>query len=446
MSAQRRGSLTLLTLSDGAAEVSWISDSTFRYTRCWRATCLSRSDGDASLDVKFREAPAELVWETKYIRLRLTRADLSLSVEDVEDSKRLFAQSPVTRAAPSGLQVRAELKEKERVYGLNAGKLNVRGLKVETAAPLALSSEGYGLYFGMPGLYWFDLTDGAAIRNIQAQWWEQYFYYGPLPKEILEEHRSVVGPIRSPSMADLRGKPNFARPVASLAEVAAASMSGILIPAIDGKLAWTSLAPPPAWDWYLYTYLCEARDRGLPVIRPLAMQFPADTEAALLTEEFMLGDEVLIALESRTYLPQGIWTDLGTGTMHRGRQWIDTPAGPRKFARNGTILPLMADGVMELHYFPRLGAEFFLSEPGGEQISQIHAGPAGEVLRLEIEPKADRKYEWVVHHVSNARAVTAIGMESPEPRYDAAWRELRIPVAARAGQGIIVKVSLMDPL
>lgn len=436
----------MLTLNDGAAEISWISESTFRFTRCWSAACLSRADGDASVNLKFRESPAELVWETDYLRLRLKRLDLSLSAEHVSDGTRYLTQSGVVRAKPSGLEARMQLKPDERIHGLNTGKLNVRGEKVDTASPLAISSGGYGLYFGMPGMYTFDLTGGLLVRNIQARQWEQFFYYGPAPKEILEEHQAITGPIRAPVMADLRRKPEYGRDVAGMEQVAAASMSGVLVPLIAGELAWKSFAPSPTWDLYLYTYLCEARDRGLPVIRPLAMQFASDKEGATLTDEFMLGDEVLVGLGPRAYLPQGVWTDLASGAVHRGRQWIEAPHAPRKFARNGTILPLMANGVLELHYFPRLGAEFFLSEPGGEEISQIHAGPAGDVLRLEIESKANRRYEWVVHHVSDLRDLSAIGVERAEARYDEARRELRIPVAARAGGGIILNVSLKEPL
>jgi alpha-glucosidase (family GH31 glycosyl hydrolase) len=100
---------------------------------------------------------------------------------------------------------------------------------------------------------------------------------------------------------------------------------------------------------YLETYGWEARDRGIPAVRPLAMQFPEDAVAAARTDEFMSGDEILVAplLEPggkrSVYLPRGIWTELRTGAVYKGRQEIAVEAPPDwtpLFARNGMLVPL----------------------------------------------------------------------------------------------------------
>lgn len=306
------------------------------------------------------------------------------------------------------------------------------------------------MYFGMPGAY--DIDAGASrgaslrIRNAQAQQWEQFVYYGPTPKEILEEHHIISGAFPAPTLDDLRrGKPAYARDIPAIGDLAPAAMSGILVPALKQVLAWSEYMSGPQWEPYLYTYLCEARDRGIPVVRPLAMQFPSDEQSASVTHSLMIGDEVLVATTPRTYLPPGVWTDLETGQVHRGKQSIDTPNPPRRLARNGTILPIQAAGALELHYFPRLGAEFFLSE-SSDGLSQIHAAPAGDQLRLEIESSAARNYEWVVHNVSAARSSSAIGAPASAHRYDAARRELRIAVRAPADSDIIINVVLEEPL
>jgi len=176
------------------------------------------------------------------------------------------------------------------------------------------------------------------------------------------------------------------------------------------------------------------------------MQFPSDDSSASINASFMIGDEILIATRERTYLPPGIWTDLASGAVHRGRQVVATPDGPRRFARNGTILPRQSANGLELHYFPRLGAEFFLSEEGLDEVSQVHAAPAGDHLRLEIESKVDRSYVWVIHNVSAARSVEAIGAETPAMEYDAAKRQLRLPTRAGANSDIIFNIVLEEPL
>ena len=65
------------------------------------------------------------------------------------------------------------------------------------------------------------------------------------------------------------------------------------------------------------------------------------------------------------------------------------------FARNGTILPLdTAGGGLTLHYFPKLGAEFFLVEE--DAWTQAHAAPAADVLRARdrIEEDAGLPGGW----------------------------------------------------
>lgn len=453
----RRGNITLLTLGDGAAEVGWISESSFRFTRCWEPVCMSREPVKTPVEVKFTSTPKALTWETRYLRLRLDRSTLTLRAELVSDGALLFAQQPVVRAAPAGLTAAVGMQPHERIYGLAAyglsaeGKLDVRGERLATATPFFISSRGYGVYYAMPGIYGVDAgatePERLQVRNGQARQWEQFVYYGPTPKEILEEHHIIAPPMPAPKMDDLRlGKPAYARDIPGVRGLAVSAMSGVLAPAIKQVLAWSEYMSGPRWEPYLYTYLCEARDRGIPVVRPLVMQFTSDEAAAAVTGTFMIGDEVLVAARERTYLPPGVWTDLATGATHRGRQWITVETPPRRFARNGTILPQQAPGLMELHYFPRLGAEFFLSEPDSDGITQVHAAPAGGLLRLEIESLAARSYEWVVHNVSAPRQATAIGAPEPVPNYDAARRELRIKVDAPAGANVIVNVDLADPL
>ncbi len=182
------------------------------------------------------------------------------------------------------------------------------------------------------------------------------------------------------------------------------------------------------------------------MFRPMAMQYPKDVAAETHLDQFMLGDELLAATGPQVYLPMGIWTDLRTGVTYKGRQSVAVAAAPGLpvYAKNGTIVPLLQrDGTLQLHYLPRLGAEFFLSEPGDSLPSQVHAGPAAGVLRLEIESRVHRKYEWIVYHVSPA---TLIEPAQPRSRYDAKLRRLHVPVDAKAMGDSIINVTLVEPL
>jgi len=91
---------------------------------------------------------------------------------------------------------------------------------------------------------------------------------------------------------------------------------------------------------------------------------------------------------------------------------------------------------MELHYFPNLGAEFFLFEAETGESSQFHAGPALDYLRLEIESKMSRQYEWIIHHRGSARKVEG----EASVRHDARRNNLHVTMEGPAGADRIVNI------
>jgi alpha-glucosidase (family GH31 glycosyl hydrolase) len=191
------------------------------------------------------------------------------------------------------------------------------------------------------------------------------------------------------------------------------------------------------------------------------MQFSKDANSDQQTDVFMLGDEVLLAPvlgpggRRRVELPRGSWTDLRTNAEYRGNQAVevDAPAGRVPvFVRNGWIVPLAAGARMELHYFPSLAAEFFLWEPQENENSQFHAAPAGEFVRVEIESKVRRTYEWILHHTKAPRTVAEESgayekvAERAQLRpgtwwHDVSGNNLHILVQAEADSDRIVNIS-----
>jgi alpha-glucosidase (family GH31 glycosyl hydrolase) len=192
------------------------------------------------------------------------------------------------------------------------------------------------------------------------------------------------------------------------------------------------------------TYFWEAREHGFPLLRPLAVQYPADPAAVAEDSVFMLGDELLLvpitsAARTRSfYLPQGSWLDLATNQKHRGRQKLEIPVAADRipmFLRNGSILPLDGDPMI-LHYTPSLGAEYFLYEPDLEDYSQMHAAPSLDWMRLEIESKKTRDYEWILHDVNRPKAVEP----AAKWRWDGKSRSLHVSVHAAAGSDVIINI------
>jgi len=216
---------------------------------------------------------------------------------------------------------------------------------------------------------------------------------------------------------------------------------------------------------FLLTYADEARARGYPVLHPLLHQYPRDPEAGGHIDAFLFGDELLLApacdgaASREVYLPMGTWTEWHSGKIHTGRRRAVVAAagnGVAMLARNGTIVPLAGikpGDPTELHYFPKLGAEFFLYEPAVYDYSQAHASPAADIYRLEMESKVARGYEWVVHHTDRPAQVLLVGgdalkevsaSEGLRPgqwRYDAGHRTIHAAIYAPAHSDVILNIE-----
>lgn len=101
---------------------------------------------------------------------------------------------------------------------------------------------------------------------------------------------------------------------------------------------------------YVMSLMREAHETGLPVIRPLFLGFPGDGTCWEISDQYLFGDDVLVApvLENgarrrRVYLPGGAtWRDAWTGQQHAGGQWLDAPAPLERipvYVRDGGALP-----------------------------------------------------------------------------------------------------------
>ena len=141
------------------------------------------------------------------------------------------------------------------------------------------------------------------------------------------------------------------------------------------------------------------------------------------------------------YLPPGNWTSLETNREYPGRRTVTVETSELPvFAHNGAIVPLDSDTGIALHYFPSLGGEFFFLEKDLGEYTQVHAAPAADVMRLEIESKKERNYEWVIHHVERPVSAGYDGRQYTWS-YDAARKNLTVRVHVKAGEDNVIHLS-----
>lgn len=100
---------------------------------------------------------------------------------------------------------------------------------------------------------------------------------------------------------------------------------------------------------YLYALAREAAETGLPVVRPLLLEYPDDPVAAGVDFEYLLGSHLLVVPvmnpEGRclVYLPEGEWWDWWTGERLRGPRHLRLEVPLERiplYVRADCILPL----------------------------------------------------------------------------------------------------------
>ncbi|MDS0282732.1 alpha-xylosidase [Haloarcula onubensis] len=99
---------------------------------------------------------------------------------------------------------------------------------------------------------------------------------------------------------------------------------------------------------YIYTYAEVAARTGLPVVRPLVLEYQDDPSVHRLDTQYLLGEDILVApvfTESGTrsvYLPEGEWRDYWTDERYAGGRTVHMDVELDEmpvFVRAGSVVP-----------------------------------------------------------------------------------------------------------
>ena len=162
---------------------------------------------------------------------------------------------------------------------------------------------------------------------------------------------------------------------------------------------------------YYYSLAHETYATGLPIMRPLVMEFPRDPQVANLTDQWLMGARLMAAPLLTTnnqrsiYLPAGDWYFLNNNKKLAGGRTITITVAPDAIPaliRAGTILPLapviqhtseLPGGPLELQIYPGSNASFTLIEDDG----QTTGYEQGRVRRTEFKwNEHSRTLTWKV--------------------------------------------------
>ncbi|HZH32966.1 MAG TPA: TIM-barrel domain-containing protein [Pyrinomonadaceae bacterium] len=219
---------------------------------------------------------------------------------------------------------------------------------------------------------------------------------------------------------------------------------------------------------YIYTLFREHERTGMPVMRPLWFNYPADYNTyapALPLEQFLVGRDLLVApvltegaTKRSVYFPKGdAWIDWWTGARHEGGTTaeIDAPLSRLPlFARAGAVIPVQptiqhtgetagaalsvvavagADGEGRIHQDAGDGYGYRRSAWRATTVTQI-----GGTIRLKHA--GDFKEARPVSHLHvlglNARPkeIRVDGREARNVSYDGDKRRLRLPLPGGASE------------
>jgi alpha-glucosidase len=104
---------------------------------------------------------------------------------------------------------------------------------------------------------------------------------------------------------------------------------------------------------YVYSGAWQTTQRGLPLVRPMWIDYSADPQVTdKMTDQWMVGDFLLArpivdagAASAKVYLPKGTWIDFWTGEKHEGGQEIERAVNAQSwddlplFVKRGAIIP-----------------------------------------------------------------------------------------------------------
>lgn len=203
------------------------------------------------------------------------------------------------------------------------------------------------------------------------------------------------------------------------------------------------------WLPQLYSLFYQASKQGIPVFRPLLMEYPNDVKTYNLNDQFMIGDNVIVApiltpstTDRAVYLPIGEWVEFSSGKIYQGEKVHLIHAELEEmpiFIKRGSAI-MLTEWISNLNKTPKTMTmniyasednekyQFNFYDDDGESFNYEH----GEFLYLNMEIESTKEYISI-------DVLKKAGHFSPE--YD----EIKINVIGRTkDQHVIINGNQMN--
>jgi alpha-glucosidase (family GH31 glycosyl hydrolase) len=218
---------------------------------------------------------------------------------------------------------------------------------------------------------------------------------------------------------------------------------------------------------YTRSYMYQATQTGMPIMRSLIFAFPDDERVADLWDEYLYGDAILVApiitaqsSERRVYLPAGRWMNYADHhTIYTGKNTVSVRAPIEtipSFIREGAIVPrgdiAKLNNNWDKNWSPKLRIEIFPSSKTtsfdyftGKGLEKISVTPSTEGINIQFaDLGTNGALNVYCKRISGVQKDGRVLQEGSDYQYDSQAQKLTIPFVGSTNVTIKGALGLFD--
>lgn len=162
---------------------------------------------------------------------------------------------------------------------------------------------------------------------------------------------------------------------------------------------------------YIYAQAVKAHKEGIPMMRPMFLEFPEDLTCETLDKQYMLGDSLLVAPvfketgEVSYYLPEGKWTNYLTGDVKEGGKWykeiFDYFNLPLMVRENTVLAVGCNDERPDYDYTDGITLKLFQIQDGAQIHTTVPDIDGKEAMKVSVSAKKGKIFLSVLYSLQS---------------------------------------------